>query len=128
MPELSSIRRLYEQGERAKQALANLRRREKETTGELVLRAGTSASAVLGNVVAGAIDGKWGHDDPADEREKYNIAHAGPVPINIGLGLISLALGISGVLPGSEYLASAGGGMFGYALGKMTEAKVSEKK
>lgn len=128
MPETTAIKRLYESGVRAKEALKNLRRREQAATNGLVLRAGTSAAAIFGAVGAGAIDGKWGHDNPPNEDEKNNIAHAGPVPINIGLGLVGMVVGISGVLPGSEYIASLGAGLVGYPLGKVVEAKVSTPK
>jgi hypothetical protein len=128
MPEHTSIKRLYEASQKTRQTLANLRKKEKEATSELVLRIGTSIGVIAGAAVAGAIDGKWGHDNPPTESEKYNIAHAGPVPINVGLGLIGTVVGIAGVLPGSEYIASTGASMLGYPIGKMIEAKASAPK
>jgi|WetSurMetagenome_2_1015567.scaffolds.fasta_scaffold664805_2 hypothetical protein len=128
MPETSSIKKLYEAGEKAKTALANLRKKEKESTSELVLRLGTSASVIAGSAIAGAIDGKWGHDTPATESEKYGIAHAGPIPINVGLGIVGVVVGVAGVIPGSEYVATAGASLLGYPIGKMIEAKFSTPK
>jgi hypothetical protein len=119
----TSIQKMYEMTQRSRAALQNMRRREKESTSELVTRAGVAASVILGGALAGAIDGKWGHDGkPVGEHD--GIAAIGPVPINIGTGLVAMALGVSGFLPGAEYLTGLGSSLIGYSVGKTVEAKM----
>ena len=124
-----ALAKFYALANRSKETLRRIREKERTHSNELMVRAGTAASTVVGNVVAGAIDGKWGYDKAAfsDSAEKNGIAQVGPVPINAGAGLVLLAVGIPGIVPGSEYLASFGAGMLGYTLGKSVEAKVHEK-
>lgn len=122
-----SIQKLYDAGKRAQVALANMRAKEKEKTNDLTMRAGTFASVVIGGVLAGAIDGKWGHDGtPASEAN--GIAQIGPVPINLAAGLVLGAAGITGALPGSEYITALGASMISFSLGKSVEAKILEKQ
>jgi|WetSurMetagenome_2_1015567.scaffolds.fasta_scaffold00908_26 hypothetical protein len=119
----TSLQKFYEQGRRAQVALQNARKREKESTNELIARVGVSASILAGGVLAGAVDGKWGHDGvPATEHD--GMAAVGPVVINVGAGLVLMAAGLPGFLPGSEYVASLGASMLSYSLGKATEAKL----
>jgi len=91
-----------------------------------MVRAGTSAAVIFGGIIAGAVDGKWGHDG-SPESEKNGIAAVGPVPINVGAGLVLLAAGIPGFLPGSEYIASLGASLVAYPIGKTVENKILEK-
>lgn len=122
----TAIEKLFEHGKRAQVALANARKREKQATGDLILRAGTAASVIGGGIVAGAIDGKWGHDGKP-ETEKNGIAAVGPVPINVGIGIVLVASGIGGFLPGSEYLAAFGSSLIAYPIGKTIENRIVEK-
>lgn len=122
----TSIQKLYEHGQRAQQALRNLRAREKQATNDLMLRAGTAGAVILAGVAGGGVDGKWGHDgSPASEH--YGIAQIGPIPINLGGGLILAAAGMTGALPGSEYITAFGAGLIGFSLGKTVENKVVER-
>ena len=122
----TSIQKLFEHGKRAQTALANMRKREKEATNDLVLRVGTTGAVLAGGVVAGAIDGKWGHDG-SPTTEKYGIAAVGPAPINLVGGAVLVAAGLSGVLPGSEYIAALGASMASFSIGKFVENKIVEK-
>jgi hypothetical protein len=83
-------------------------------------------------MLAGAIDGKWGADGKTgfgrDGEEKNGIATIGPVPINAGLGLVAIAVGIPGMLPGSEYVVQLGASLLGYPLAKTLEANVRERQ
>jgi len=122
----TSIQKLYEAGQRAQQALKSMRAKEKDATNALTQRAGVAASIILGGVAAGAVDGKWGHDgSPASEH--YGIAQLGPIPMNLGGGLVLAATGMTGVLPGSEYLTAFGASLVAFSLGKSTENKVLER-
>lgn len=119
----TSLQKFYEQGRRAQVALQNARKREKESTNELIARTGVAASILAGGVLAGAIDGKFGHDgNPSTEHD--GMAAVGPVVINVGAGLVLLAAGLPGFLPGSEYVSGLGSSMLSYSLGKATEAKM----
>lgn len=125
----SSIQKLYSHAKRAEDSLRRVRDKEKAQTSALVQRVGTTAATIAGLALAGAVDGKWGHDNKSfgsDREEKHGIAHAGPVPVNSGVGLVAMALAIPGFLPGSEYIGQFGASMFGYPLAKAIEAKVSE--
>jgi hypothetical protein len=121
----TSIQKLYEHGKRAQETLKRLRLREREATNGLMVRAGTATSTLAGLCLAGAIDGKYGHDS---ETEHDGIATVGPVPINAAVGLICIAAGIPGMLPGSEYIATFGAATLGYPLAKTIERRVSEGK
>lgn len=95
-----------------------------------MLRTGTTASTLAGLLLAGAVDGKWGHDGTTrfgSGEEKNGIAALGPVPINAALGLVAIAVGVPGMVPGSEYIANFGAAVLGYPLAKTLEAKLSEK-
>jgi hypothetical protein len=117
----TSIQKLYESGKRAQTALQNMRKRERENTNELVSRVGCAVAVLAGGALAGSIDGKWGHDGkPTTEHD--GIASIGPVPINVALGITSLVVGVSGFVPGSEYLASLGASLIAYPIGKTVEA------
>jgi hypothetical protein len=122
----TSIQKLFEHGKRAQTALQNMRKREKEATNDLVLRFGTAGSVILGGVIAGGIDGKWGHDGTPTS-EKYGIAAIGPAPINLVGGAVLVAAGLSGVLPGSEYITGLGASMASFSIGKFVENKIVEK-
>lgn len=127
----TALQKFYAQGKRAEDTLRRMRAREKEKTSEFVERAGGAVSIVGGQLLAGVIDGKWGHDNKSlgsDREEKYGIAHIGPAPINTMAGLIAMAVGIPGFLPGSEYMTAFGAAMFGYPLAKAAEQKVFEKQ
>lgn len=117
----TSIQKLYDVARRSRETLKNYRVKEKEASNGFILRSGGAASVVAGNVVAGFIDGRWGNDDGEDGTAKL-----GPMPINLGLGLVALAVGIPGILPGSEYLSFFGAGQAGYELGKLTEKKARD--
>jgi len=122
----TSIQRLYDTAQRAKSSLQNLRARERKSTSELMVRVGTAASVVAGGVLAGAIDGKWGHDgDPATEH--YGIAQMGPFPMNLSAGLVLTAVGLTGAVPGAEYVSGLGASMVSFSLGKTIENKILEK-
>lgn len=125
----TSITKLYSHAKRAEDSLRRMRAREKENTSALMNRVGGGVATVAGLVLAGAVDGKWGHDNKSfgvDREEKNGIAHLGPVPINSGAGLVLLAVSVPGFLPGSEYICQLGAAMFGYPLAKSIEAKLSE--
>jgi hypothetical protein len=125
----TSLTKLYEHGQRAREALKNLRQREKTATNDMVRRAGEAGATIVGLLAAGTIDGKWGHDNTqafgGAREEKHGIALLGPVPINSGIGLIAIAVGIPGALPGSEYLTQFGAAMFGYPIAKMIEDRLA---
>lgn len=125
----TSIQKLYEHARSARESLRRVRERERAATSALALRAGTSASTLAGLLIAGAIDGKWGHDGTTKwgaGEEKNGIASLGPVPINAALGIAAIAVGVPGILPGSEYIANFGAAALGYPLAKTIEAKLSE--
>ena len=125
----TALQKFYAQGKRAEDTLRRMREREKKKTSEFVERAGSAVAGVGGVLLAGVIDGKWGHDNKSlgsDYEEKFGIAHLGPLPINSGVGLVALAVGIPGFLPGSEYIAQFGAAMFAYPLAKMAEGKIVE--
>lgn len=127
----TSIQKLYEHARTSGEKLRRLRQRERDATSALTLRAGTTASTLAGILLAGAIDGKWGHDEKrpfSDQPEKNGIAAVGPVPINAALGLIAIAVGVPGIIPGSEYIANFGAGALGYPLAKTLEASLSTPK
>lgn len=117
----TSIQKLYDIAKRSKETLRNYRAKEREATNGFVLRAGGAGAVLAGNVLAGALDGKYGNDEGEDGTAKL-----GPVPVNVGVGLIAMAVGIPGILPGSEYLALFGAGQAGYAAGKWAEKRVRE--
>lgn len=120
----TSLAKFYEHANRAKATLQRYRAKEKESSNELVVRAGCSAATLAALCTAGAIDGKWGYDG---EKEVNGIATLGPVPINAGAGLVLLAAGIPGILPGSEYIAVAGAALLGYPIAKTIEARIQAK-
>lgn len=122
----TSIQKLYQHAQSAREALRRTRAREREATSALVTRIGTGASTLGGLLAAGAIDGRWGHDGKP-EGELNGIASIGPVPINAALGLLAIAAGVPGMLPGSEYIVSAGASLLGYPLAKTVEAKILER-
>lgn len=126
-----SIQKLYQHAQSLRGSLQRVRERERAATSALTSRAGTAASTLAGLLVAGAIDGKWGHDDKhpfSDTPEKNGIAAIGPVPINAALGLVAIAVGVPGMLPGSEYIANFGAAALGYPLAKTLEASLSTPK
>jgi hypothetical protein len=120
----TSLAKFYEHANRAKATLQRYRAKEKESSTELVVRAGTAAATLGAMCAAGAIDGKWGYDG---EKEVHGIATVGPVPINAGAGLVLLAVGIPGILPGSEYITVAGAALLSYPIAKTIEARMQEK-
>jgi hypothetical protein len=125
----TSIQKIYEHARSARESLRKVREKEKANTSALTLRAGTSASTLAGLLVAGAIDGKWGHDNKhpfSDDPEKNGIAAIGPIPINAAIGLLAIAVGVPGMVPGSEYISNFGAATLGYPLAKALEAKLSE--
>lgn len=118
-----SLQKFFDSGKRAIEATKRARAREKERTGELVTRAGVAGAVVVGGLLAGAVDGKWGHDGaPATEHD--GMAAVGPVVINVGAGLVLMVAGLPGFLPGSEYVTSLGASMLSFSLGKTVEAKL----
>lgn len=126
----TSIQKLYEHARSASARLQRVREKEREKTSALTLRAGTTASTIAGLLMAGAIDGKWGHDGTSkfgSYEEKSGIASLGPVPINAAIGLVAIAVGVPGMVPGSEYISNFGAAVLGYPLAKSLEAKLSEK-
>lgn len=126
----TSIQKLYAHASKAREALRKTRAREREASSQFLVRAGCGASTIVGLLAAGAIDGKWGYDGKAGYEsagaEKNGIACIGPVPINAGLGLVAIAAGIPGKLPGSEYLVSLGASLLAYPLAKTVEARMQE--
>lgn len=120
----TSIQKLYEHGKNLQDRLKRVRAKEREATNGMILRAGTAGSTLAGQLAAAAIDGKWGGDSAG---EQNGIASIGPVPINAALGLIAIVSAIPGVLPGSEYLCTAGAGMLSYPCAKTLEAKIRER-
>ena len=126
-----SLSKLYQHAQSLRGSLQRVRERERAATSGLILRAGTSASTLAGLLVAGSIDGKWGHDEKrpwSDQPEKNGIAAVGPVPINAALGIVAIAVGVPGMLPGSEYIANFGAAVLGYPLAKTIEATLSTPK
>jgi hypothetical protein len=126
----TSIQKLYQHAQSAREALKRTRAKEREASSALVVRAGSGAATLAGLLLAGAIDGKWGADGKVgfgrEGEEKNGIASIGPVPINAGLGLIGIAVGIPGMLPGSEYMVSMGASLLGYPLAKSLENRIRE--
>lgn len=123
MPQ-TSMQKLYEYSRRAREQIRSTREKEKVKTNALILRAGTTGSTFAGILIAAAIDGKWGHDS---ETEKHGIAAIGPVPVNAIIGIAGLAVGLPGMLPGSEYIATLGAATLAYPLAKTLEDKIASK-
>jgi hypothetical protein len=116
-----SITKLYEHARRARETLRKSRETEREKTTALVVRAGTSGATIGGLLLAAAIDGKWGHDS---DTEKHGIASVGPAPINLIIGVASVAIGLPWFMPGSEYLSAFGAATLGYPLAKTLEDRI----
>jgi hypothetical protein len=123
----TSIQKLYQHAQSAREALRRTREKERKASNELVVRAGSGLSTLAGLLIAGTIDGKWGHDGSPDT-EKNGIAQIGPVPINAGLGILGIAIGVPGMLPGSEYIVTMGASLLGYPLAKTIEARIQAKQ
>jgi hypothetical protein len=120
-----ATQKLFALARRNADAVTRLRMKEKAAVSGTIERAGETLAVLMGSGIAGAIDGKWGYDDPTNEH--HGIAKLGPMPINTAIGLVAVAIGIPGFLPGSEYLTSGGAAMIGYTLGKTVEGKLQEK-
>lgn len=127
-----SLAKFYALANRSKETLRRYREKEKESTNDLVQRAGCAAAGLGGLCLAGFVDGKWGYDGKAGyasaPAEVNGIACVGPVPINAALGIVAIVAGVPGIVPGSEYLTSLGTSLLGYPLAKTIEAKVQEKQ
>lgn len=110
----SSVTKLAERAQSATQALRNYKQKARINERRML----SKGEVVVGGVVGGLVDGKWGEGgEPAELLGLPGVALAGA-----GLTI----LGISDLVPAAEDIASVGAGMLSYSLGAYTRAKVEE--